>query len=357
MKVIQPLAGLFYLNNLVVTKVSTNTVLVKGTDYTLIGLSSDVVARTGFEAASGIAFTNQNATGLYSINYSAVGGIEGGLNAMFKQLADKLENLDSSSADYFDIKNRPLTYPFEDHLHELIDDLTGLNPLELALEKIVYSLQNRRVPTLAAANLKDAITKIHYMLGELQRGISNIVPPSIPGDYSTLITSVNSLITDVNEINTFLTTTDIDNRLNTIETTIDGLTSNTATALPTNILNNVNFTLDSCSPTAWEFNRVLSLDGNSSFLVMSQVYQNRFVFSKVTLHYEVYADSLGYTIDIDLAVQGDAVYTGSVVMDTLKKSVVINITNPVGLFTYWTIVSTISSAPVAYWYLSAVVIE
>jgi hypothetical protein len=67
--------GLFYSKSLVVNSLPSNTSLVAGVDYTLIGFSANITQLTGFETFTGFMVINETISGNISINYQAVAKI------------------------------------------------------------------------------------------------------------------------------------------------------------------------------------------------------------------------------------------------------------------------------------------
>jgi len=179
--------GLFYTNSLVIKLVSTNATLVKGTDYTLEGFDAVVTAATGFETASAINFNNTNLTESVSIQYQAVGGLEGQNNALVTQLRDTLNVLSLESPTWTQVLNKPDFYPPATHVHSPLTDLIGLNAVSNALNKIFDSLNNNRVPALGGESLNNKIERILGVITAQRADINKLgnILANIP-DLSTV---------------------------------------------------------------------------------------------------------------------------------------------------------------------------
>jgi hypothetical protein len=96
--------GLFYAQSLVVRSLPSNTLLHHGVDYIFVGFSLNITSKVNLEVYAGIALINQSLTGQVTLQYQAVGGMEGDSSDLIYQLLQLL-------------KNPPTTLQFEDILY------------------------------------------------------------------------------------------------------------------------------------------------------------------------------------------------------------------------------------------------
>lgn len=165
--------GLFYTKSLVIRKVATNTILTLNVDYTFEGFDAFITARTGYECACAIAFIDPTISGQVTLTYQAVGGIEGELSSLIRELRDKIAEL-ASTATWAAVINKPETYPPAPHTHNILTDLTGLAALRDALFELKSAISDSRVATLSNRALSDKLTRMLGLLTIQRQDINNI---------------------------------------------------------------------------------------------------------------------------------------------------------------------------------------
>ena len=174
-KVVVAAKGLFYTRSMRVKKVSTNEILDLDVDYSFQGFDAEITALTGFETACGIAFNSPTISGQITLTYQAVGGREGEISSFIVELRDKIALLGVGQQATWDmVENKPQYYPPEDHTHNVLTDLTGLSAIQLAMEKIQYSLANGRIPQLAASQLNFRLDRILALVANQRRDLNKI---------------------------------------------------------------------------------------------------------------------------------------------------------------------------------------
>lgn len=223
-------AGLFYTNSFIAVNPSTSAAYIKGTDYKFLGFDSEITALTGFECASAITFTNNTVTGNVSLTYQAVGGREGENSALVISLRNAIAALSTETATWAEVLNKPSLFPPEDHTHNIITDLTGLNALTNQLTIMTNAFANSRVPTLSASVLSERIYRLLNLVTIQKQEINNLssivsksvlltsltfvttaetLPPTIAGG-SIVFNSASDIIVFLPEISALLGNTAID---------------------------------------------------------------------------------------------------------------------------------------------------
>jgi len=179
-------AGLFYVKTLIVSVPSTNRILVRDTDYTITGFDSEATALTGYECASAISLSPSIISGTISLQYQAVGGMQGQNSALVKQLRDTVNLLAEQNPTWAEVINKPNFYPALPHVHNPVTDLVGLNALNNVLTKIFESLHNNRIPALGGESLNNKIDRVLTVIASMRHDINilgnviNLNPIQLP---------------------------------------------------------------------------------------------------------------------------------------------------------------------------------
>ena len=167
-------SGLFYTKSLVITKVSTNLDLVRNVDYSIQGFDAEITAMTGYEVAAAIAFTDPSISGDVSISYQAVGGMEGENSALLIEIRERLEEIGRQRAVWHSVINKPATYPPEDHMHNILTDLTGLDSLRNAIEALTTVLTSNRVPELSGTKMDDKVNRLLAVITSFRNDLNTL---------------------------------------------------------------------------------------------------------------------------------------------------------------------------------------
>ena len=148
--------GFFYTQSLNVVSLPSNTPLVRGTDYILIGFSSVITELTGLEVHAGIILINETLSGTVVLGYQAVGGDLGNSNSLIYDLVEQLKNK-PIEIEYDQIANLPDMFPPEDHLHDIMD-MDGVTAIVHYARDMVEAISGKRTPIQSGLN---ALTMIN----------------------------------------------------------------------------------------------------------------------------------------------------------------------------------------------------
>ena len=197
--------GLFYTSTLIVANVSNpNVPYVAGIDYSFQGFDPFITADTGYECASAISFNNTSISGSITMQYQAVGGIEGSNSGLVIQLQNAIAAIGSQTHTWAQVQNKPIAYPPLPHQHNLLTDLTGLNALTNVLCRIEYNLSSARLPSLSSNNLEAQINRLLALLTIQRQDINSIATKAVTNVFNKLAVgtpSTNPLIGLYNVLN------------------------------------------------------------------------------------------------------------------------------------------------------------
>ena len=208
--------GLFYTKSVVIQRVSTGALLVPGIDYLFQGFDADITASTGFECAGVIKFANPSYSGAFRVTYQAVGGSEGNLTSLVNDLKAAIDGMSTRTVSWNDILNKPQTFPFTEHTHALNTDITGLNPIQAALNRIIIALSNNRVPVVSGAGLTSRIDKLSHLLATLRSDFNR---------FTSIVSQIQILTSDGNTITLGTLQAFISNTINTVLNNLDFMTN------------------------------------------------------------------------------------------------------------------------------------
>ena len=171
-RVILAKSGLFYTKSLIVTLVSNGVPLTLDIDYKLEGFDVEVTAVTGFECTCAIVFINPTINGIVNLTYQAVGGKEGEMSSLLEQLRINIGLLNLQPATWGNVINKPAGFPPLPHVHNVLTDLSGLQPLKEVMERIYKALESRRPLVLSGTALSQRIDRMYAVLGDLRKDIN-----------------------------------------------------------------------------------------------------------------------------------------------------------------------------------------
>ena len=196
--------GLFYTSTLIVANVSNpNVPYVAGIDYSFQGFDPFITADTGYECASAISFNNTSISGSITMQYQAVGGIEGSNSGLVIQLQNAIAAIGSQTHTWAQVQNKPIAYPPLPHQHNLLTDLTGLNALTNVLCRIEYNLSSARLPSLSSNNLEAQINRLLALLTIQRQDINSIATKAVTNVFNKLAVGAGSNNPYVSLYNTF----------------------------------------------------------------------------------------------------------------------------------------------------------
>lgn len=167
--------GLFYTNSMIVRVIATNAILTLGTDYGFEGFDAEITALSGMECACAVYFKDETLSGLVTLTYQAVGGMEGEAGAFIAQLRDKISLINIRAITWADIIDKPATYPPAPHPHNLLTDMSGLNTLSTIMRSIYTALVDSRLPELSGLNLSDRLDKMLALLTNQRNDLNSIL--------------------------------------------------------------------------------------------------------------------------------------------------------------------------------------
>ena len=181
--------GLFYTNSLIVANTNNpNVPYVAGVDYSFQGFDPFITAKTGFECASAISFNNSSISGSITMQYQAVGGLEGSTSGLVVQLQNAIAALGTQTHTWAQVQNKPTAYPPLPHPHNLLTDLTGLNALTNVLGRIEYNLSSARLPSLSSNSLEAQINRLLALLTIQRQDINTLSVSRVAN--GTLVNSI-----------------------------------------------------------------------------------------------------------------------------------------------------------------------
>lgn len=196
-----PLAeGMFYNGDttpkLSITDMNTMTVLVEGTDYTLIAEDLDIFARTGVHAYAAFMLTNTNYTGTLQATYQCVGGPEGTATSFIKKLALALQDATQNlNVDWATIQNKPSTFPPSLHDQPLAS-LTGFEQFADVLQLLIDTIVSRIPLGASRDGILESQNRMVKMQAELMNHINEIsLNANGIVDYDNLVTQINGFVT------------------------------------------------------------------------------------------------------------------------------------------------------------------
>ena len=164
--------GLFYAKSLVVNSLPSNLPLIQGTDYILLGFSANITQLTGFETFTGLMVINETISGNVSINYQAVGGLQGGSKDILYQI-QRLIAADPNTLNFNQIQNLPDQWPPLPHLHSIMD-LDGVTAVIHYAQEIVQAIIGKRAPIVSGQNLSLKVNNLNKLISSLQNTINGI---------------------------------------------------------------------------------------------------------------------------------------------------------------------------------------
>jgi hypothetical protein len=164
--------GFFYTQSLKVVSMPTNTMLIRGKDYILIGFSATVTETTGLEVHAGIQLINETLSGTVELTYQAVGGLIGASNSLIYDLVEQLKHK-PTELEYSQITNLPDMFPPADHLHDIMD-LDGVTAIVHYARDIVEALSGRRAPIQSGLNALTMINNQNKVIAELLKRLNDM---------------------------------------------------------------------------------------------------------------------------------------------------------------------------------------
>jgi len=213
-KVIIPDHGAFYTDTLICVTQGAINFLQLGVDYKLISKDAEMTARVGRPVANGIQIINHSITSNLLLTYQAVGGREGNNSKLLIDLRKALEEVLTGSIPWGQILNPLSSYPPSEHTHNMVTDLTNMNPLRDSLLELVNALVGKRSLSLAGQHLHTDISRTLDILANQRREINKIAT-----DFNILLQAEE--IARVNQDNT--NAQDIADEVNTRESQFNNL--------------------------------------------------------------------------------------------------------------------------------------
>jgi hypothetical protein len=164
--------GFFYTQSLNVVSMPTNTPLVRGKDFILIGFSSTVTEITGLEVHAGIQLINETRSGTVQLSYQAVGGLIGSSLSLIHDLVEQLK-IKPTELGYDQIVNLPDMFPPADHLHDIMD-LDGVTAIIHYARDIVEAISGKRAPIQSGLNALTMINNQNKVIAELLQRLNGM---------------------------------------------------------------------------------------------------------------------------------------------------------------------------------------
>lgn len=140
--------GPFFTESLVVRDNGNGSVLIKGTDYSVVELLQEATLRFGKEIAMLVLITNPAVSNSVSLDYQNLGGpyqnTAQGVVDMYNALV-----LDDRPVDWMNVNNKQVEYPPTLHRH-FLEDVYGFEPVVVMLERIRNAMVLSDVPAFEA---------------------------------------------------------------------------------------------------------------------------------------------------------------------------------------------------------------
>lgn len=168
-RIVVPIEGSFYTSSVNVELVSNPGVpLILGTDYTFEGFDPIITTLTGGNEVAGIISfqVNTGLSGDISLTYQAVGGAEGNGNRAAERIATILEDYVQNGVPFEQINLNGNPLPVPEHTHNIVTDLTELNPINNAVLSIAQSLLNRQPFPGSVQEITDLIQGTMAIVGQ-----------------------------------------------------------------------------------------------------------------------------------------------------------------------------------------------
>ena len=165
--------GVFYTHDFAFRPKDSATYLNLGTDYRYVSVDAEITAMTGMETATAIEVLNDAIFGELLLTYRAVGGVEGRSNSLVQDLITAIDLAKDSKVDYRTLSGVPSQFPPAPHSHE-VSDLTGLEAVTQALNKLTTAVTDARPLKHSALELHAQDDRNVKLIGELQEDVSAI---------------------------------------------------------------------------------------------------------------------------------------------------------------------------------------
>ena len=175
-RVVVPLHGAFFKKDFEARLASNSTVLTLGTHYKWVSMDPVLTSLTGMEVVNGIILMD-GVNAIYSdivIDYRAVGGKEGKSSYLIKKLRESVQAVADGPVSAANISGLPATWPPSPHDHNMLEDLTNIEPLREAMEGIWDALAKQRPLTLSEKNLFDLVNRMLYVVGESRNDMQKL---------------------------------------------------------------------------------------------------------------------------------------------------------------------------------------
>lgn len=198
--------GLFYSKSLIVTALPSNTTLIQGTDFTLVGFDPINTKNSGFQTWAGIQIINNTISGNISLSYQAVGGIEGDNRPILLKIQTLLQ-APLTDISFWQVANKPAQYtPDPNHLHS-ISDLDGVSGVRFYAESIYDALVGKRPPINSGLNIANKIDNLTNLISQLslrvngtQATVNSFIQSASGGSGSAVPFNTNSLTTFIQNL-------------------------------------------------------------------------------------------------------------------------------------------------------------
>lgn len=147
-RAVAPLYGPFFTKSLTIYDNVSNTLLIKGTDYTVVELLQEATLRYGEEIAQLILITNPAVNDTVRLSYQVLGGPnQNNVDAIVNMYESIMQ--DQRPVDWANVLNKPVAYPPSLHTH-FLEDVYGFESVVIALERVRNAIVLSDVPAWEA---------------------------------------------------------------------------------------------------------------------------------------------------------------------------------------------------------------